>query len=901
MTKVNTANNVTLKIGTETAKTLLYNGKAVSASNTWEANEVISVYFDGTNYQASNAQGGGGKAEKIKYDNSQSRLVADNVQEAVDIVGEEIISYAPVYDDDKFSFSTTSSTKSAYYLRAIPFVQGGIYRLTFTLDDVKENNVDLYLANSSNRSATGLARIIIGAIEAGSNTKTIDYICNDATMLYPSINCTVATSGSLSILVEKQSYISTEMNDVQESVKSLYITKDVEVNASDGFEIAGYNISSTTWTSDTNRKIQRISVKDCDSVTITALSTEGRNTSYSFITRGIYGTSTPVYYCKGYSYWVTVPYGETVTVDVPELAEYIIIYKNYGGTVFFPAKLVFHKRVNPTEEISGAIDFAENAVDKRIDGAGYSVGSYTIDNASPSKWSDSAVGAKSRIVPLKAGRYTLRADNGIGIYAILKSVNHIHGETPDWADDFRGRLRLNYGQSTTIELSTDSYLWCRHDTETPNPAGNEMLTIIPEVSNTEFLQEQLASYNKPLSTIIVAASDSTSYDKARADIVCTGTDDNKNIETAISMIGGTKGTVYLCRGTYYVTSFTEDTDGTFVGIRIPGKDSSLKMVNIEGYHWGGASYQDVRIVVDQTTYDSLDSSKNYSVIRHAYVSTGYNLNYRLALRHIGFTIYSNQKKITVIDCSCSSQIVTEDINGSVTTQPGVWGAGDDGLDPIPSLDCVFFRGVISSCNAWSKLKDTYCCGYGIGMGIQGEHLISESCGAINCVYGFAFNYFNNKRVSASMDVHPMMIINPIEEGCLNYPYFGDNPQKQSIIIQGYHNEHRPKFFNQGGNYATEKVPGQWYGHVDYVIQNFPDSHSHGTEMHAVAIPFWADGSGVNMESRNMVHKSITTSAIRMTYAPNYAQQIFDTTANKLLICTDPANKTWVDANGNVVQ
>ena len=61
MTKVNTANNVTLKIGTETAKTLLYNGETVSASNTWEEGEVISVFFDGTNYQASNAQGGSNK------------------------------------------------------------------------------------------------------------------------------------------------------------------------------------------------------------------------------------------------------------------------------------------------------------------------------------------------------------------------------------------------------------------------------------------------------------------------------------------------------------------------------------------------------------------------------------------------------------------------------------------------------------------------------------------------------------------------------------------------------------------------------------------------------------------------------------------------------------------------
>ncbi len=52
-----------------------------------------------------------------------------------------------------------------------------------------------------------------------------------------------------------------------------------------------------------------------------------------------------------------------------------------------------------------------------------------------------------------------------------------------------------------------------------------------------------------------------------------------------------------------------------------------------------------------------------------------------------------------------------------------------------------------------------------------------------------------------------------------------------------------------------------------------------------------------MESQNYAQKRLVTTTERLTYAPNYFQQVFDTTANKLLICTDPANKVWVDANG----
>lgn len=80
----------TLNISSTGAKTILYNGAAVSSQNTWEAQEIISVFYDGTKYMASNSQGGGGKAEKIKYNNLQSGLAAENVQGAVDELSQNV-------------------------------------------------------------------------------------------------------------------------------------------------------------------------------------------------------------------------------------------------------------------------------------------------------------------------------------------------------------------------------------------------------------------------------------------------------------------------------------------------------------------------------------------------------------------------------------------------------------------------------------------------------------------------------------------------------------------------------------------------------------------------------------------------------------------------------------------
>ena len=75
----NTATNPTLKIGSAnaTAYPLYYNNERASSDNSWEENEVISVYFDGTNYQASNAKGGGGIGKK-KITPEASSYIATN-------------------------------------------------------------------------------------------------------------------------------------------------------------------------------------------------------------------------------------------------------------------------------------------------------------------------------------------------------------------------------------------------------------------------------------------------------------------------------------------------------------------------------------------------------------------------------------------------------------------------------------------------------------------------------------------------------------------------------------------------------------------------------------------------------------------------------------------------------
>lgn len=86
MEHANTAEgDVKLLVNGVAAISILYNGEAVSDTNTWEDGEVLSVYFDGEYYQATNVQGGSGSAEKVSYNNTQSGYQnIDNAQDAID-------------------------------------------------------------------------------------------------------------------------------------------------------------------------------------------------------------------------------------------------------------------------------------------------------------------------------------------------------------------------------------------------------------------------------------------------------------------------------------------------------------------------------------------------------------------------------------------------------------------------------------------------------------------------------------------------------------------------------------------------------------------------------------------------------------------------------------------------
>ncbi len=95
-----------------------------------------------------------------------------------------------------------------------------------------------------------------------------------------------------------------------------------------------------------------------------------------------------------------------------------------------------------------------------------------------------------------------------------------------------------------------------------------------------------------------------------------------------------------------------------------------------------------------------------------------------------------------------------------------------------------------------------------------------------------------------------------------------------------------------GDVMREVIPGSFRGTVEFTAQ---PAWCHLNE---VNFKLWEeDGSGSGFVTRNVCHKTVCTTEERLSYYPSPGQQIYDTDLNKILICTDPAKRKWVDALG----
>lgn len=391
--------------------------------------------------------------------------------------------------------------------------------------------------------------------------------------------------------------------------------------------------------------------------------------------------------------------------------------------------------------------------------------------------------------------------------------------------------------------------------------------------------------------LYIAAADSSEADKRIADYVCSGTNDQDIIQSAIDTVsnekcGEIRGVrIILLQGNYYISAFPRKNQ--YGNVAIMTGPSTNKYGHIAITISGSECTESTVIHLTEECYNSLNNNENYSVFG-CYTADWEHTNWNHHLfKSLYVTIPDNQKNIVCFDGRNMGSMGLRRCKCICETR-GLWA----NINPqLPVENFVAFMGTAGSNNMWeSKWEFCQAEGFGQGFAVGSEHLYIQKCTAAFGRYGFTFN--NYPRSNFGAVVHPITIVSCADEANANLWKFGKNEFKQCIRVHNLSFEVIPEWFALDGHFATEENPGDYVGHIDFVGNNGMYSHN------SVNLQFWEKGSGNNFETVNSTHKKVCSSKERREYCANIGQQLFDTDINKLLIYTENG---WVDTLGNSVE
>lgn len=450
------------------------------------------------------------------------------------------------------------------------------------------------------------------------------------------------------------------------------------------------------------------------------------------------------------------------------------------------------------------------------------------------------------------------------------------------------------GQSEEFEVPSDAdrvvINWNSDFVE--NPFG--FVVIGQEGAVEQMIDEKLAGGAGLKNRIIVAASNTPEELAAKADIKCTGANDEVALNIAINNAISNGLSVLLLRGDYYLDAPTKkysSNNDTFLLIDTsPASGSSVsRSFYMEGEN--PASALRPTIHMSNTAYEALVSSTQYHLvgITDSTLYGGF-----VELKNITFQLPSNQKKVVCLDFlnyggyarihSIFCYGYTSGYNGqeiTISNPPAVAVEGCVGIK---------FIGKGPNGSYGSEMTDCIISGFNEGICINTEWTVCIHVATIFCVTGWVFGKYTTGGIHAQC--HPIVLICCGDERGVNLPYFY-NSGLQNIDMIAFSIERNAQNTPGGvlGNYATERVQGSFRGRIDY---------TEGQSSNSTTARFWEYGHGHNMTTRNMAHAASGSTSVRNGYAPNYMQRFYDETLGKEVICVNEQTKTWKDGNGNVV-
>lgn len=397
--------------------------------------------------------------------------------------------------------------------------------------------------------------------------------------------------------------------------------------------------------------------------------------------------------------------------------------------------------------------------------------------------------------------------------------------------------------------------------------------------------------------ITVAASNSLHKNDKGIDFVCTGTNDELTINKAILKGLEEEKGVYLLNGQYNIDDFYDFGDGgPKCAIYFPCKRTEIAFVGQScGY---SAKDLSVKLYVSEKALAKIGDGE-HSLIRTQWFNKGILTGNVLKMENVSISLSHNQAPIRCVDLRRCDRIEMKNVKmNAYHDRKGGFGTPPD----IAVKGCIGLTMTDGSNNFLTRYDNVIASGFYEGIQVGGEHVIMAECGAIMNYYGYTFGNYGSHCGSN----HPITMINCLDERNVNLPLFNDcgddaldggrliGGQEVTMISFNIERIARQTPGGKLGDVMKEVYPGAFCGRIDYTIQ--PAWH-HTNEAN---FKLWEDGSGIGFSTTNMVHKTVCSTAERLSYYPSLGQQIFDTDLNKLLICVDTKDKKWVDALGNVV-
>ena len=380
--------------------------------------------------------------------------------------------------------------------------------------------------------------------------------------------------------------------------------------------------------------------------------------------------------------------------------------------------------------------------------------------------------------------------------------------------------------------------------------------------------------------IYIAASDSSDFDKANADLVCTGSNDERIINKAIASLPF-GGTIQLFDGNFYFDEFST-MNNSCVYFQNSGHG---RTITIKGTTENKSFLSNYGVVIHVTekAYSTLNDTTTYSVFNSTsekvpiYQHEAYpnNVNFE----NFYLFLPNSQKKVVGIN---GSNLGSMEVN-----QVGVYNKNyfyyrfNRLKPPTPVEGCIGILSVKGANDEMARISMDCANAGGLwcGMTIKGvEHLIMNTCTSSRNVYGYEFVGRCDKTLT---------VINCADEGNTHLPVFKGTGSATIIdyCIERLHADVIPD--DPKGNtdpFASEDTSAGWKGFLSYRVQG-----------NALGVnKFWKNGQGKGFKTINLDNNLAGTT--RPTN-PDYLCEFFDTSSNKMLRWN---GTNWVDSMGNII-